>query len=73
MVKREIAARLACGCRLAFRENAGGPVTVIVQRKAETCTLSIHVAGMPLYDQRAAMRPATRLAPPPQPDYEEEG
>ena len=66
------AARLACGCQLAFRESTtGGGVTVMLQRKSETCTMSIHVAGMPLYDHRAAVRPSTRIHPEIQHDYED--
>jgi len=73
-----VSARLACGCRVTFRdadpkitERPGSPVTVILERKAETCTLSLHVAGMAIYDHRSAMRPSTRLVPQVQPDYEE--
>lgn len=71
-------AQLACGCRVTFRDaelkagdRPGSPVTVILDRKAETCTLSLHVAGMAIYDHRSALRPSTRLAPQVQPDYEE--
>jgi len=71
-------ARLACGCRVAFRdadpkstERLGSPITVILERKSETCTLALHVAGMAIYDHRSALRPSTRLAPQVQPDYEE--
>jgi len=72
MVKPLTTARLACGCILAFQDaGPGAPVTVVVQRKSEACALAIHVAGMPLYDHRAAVRPATRVTPPVQPDYEE--
>lgn len=64
--------RLACGCRIGFQGGGpGAPVTVVLNRKAETCTIAIHVAGMPLYDHRATMRPVTRLPPPIQPDYED--
>lgn len=67
-----LTARLACGCRVGFQGGgADNPVLVVLNRKAETCTLAIHVAGMPLYDHRATMRPATRLSPPVQPDYED--
>ena len=65
-------ATLACGCKLAFQTPpAGGGVTVLLERKAETCTLAIHVGGMPLYDHRSALRPSTRVPPPIQPDYED--
>ena len=68
----KLTARLACGCRVAFQDGSpGSPVTVLLERKAETCTLAIHVGGMPLYDHRSALRPSTRLSPPLQPDYED--
>jgi hypothetical protein len=68
----KLTARLACGCGVAFQDGApGSPVTVVLQRKAETCTLAIHVGGMPLYDHRSALRPSTRLTTPLQPDYED--
>ena len=67
-----LTARLACGCRLAFKAGSpGSPVTVMVERKAETCTLAIHVGGMAIYDHRSALRPSTRVNPPLQPDYED--
>jgi hypothetical protein len=67
-----LTARLACGCRLAFKSGSpGSPVTVVVERKAETCTLAIHVGGMAIYDHRSALRPSTRVNPPLQPDYED--
>jgi hypothetical protein len=66
-------ARLACGCLLGFRDGVqGSPVTVVVERKAETCTIPIHVGGLPLFDHREALRPATRPLAPAQPDYEGE-
>ena len=69
-----ITARLACGCLVGFRDGVeGSPVTVILETKAQTCTLSIHVGGMPIFDHREALRPATRPAAAPQPDFEEEG
>ena len=67
-------ARLACGCQLGFREGVeGSPVTVVVVTKAASCPMAIHVGGLPVYDHREALRPATRLAPHPHPDFEEEG
>jgi len=73
-----VSAQLACGCRVRFQEappkpgeRPASPITVILDRKAETCTLSLHVAGMAMYDHRSALRPSTRLAPQVQPDYEE--
>jgi hypothetical protein len=71
-------ARLACGCRVIFQtstpapgERPTSPITVVVERKAETCTLPIHVSGMAIYDHRSALRPSTRLHPQVQPDYED--
>jgi hypothetical protein len=51
MLKGFTNARLACGCRLSFRDGVeGSPVTVVVEQKAPACTLPIHVSGLPLYD-----------------------
>ena len=67
-------ARLACGCRLAFREGtAGSPVTVIVDRQAPGCVNPLHVKDLPLYDYREALRPSTRLGPIVDGEFEEEG
>jgi hypothetical protein len=67
-------ARLACGCRLAFREGVeGSPVTVIVDQKSSTCAIPLHVRDLPIYDFREALRPSTRLGPPEEEEYEEEG
>jgi ribosomal protein L16/L10AE len=69
-----LGARLGCGCRVAFRPGVdGSPVTVVLQAKADTCAMAIHVVGLPLYDHREALRRATRQLPEPQPDFEEEG
>jgi hypothetical protein len=69
-----VTGRLACGCALAFRAGVeGSPVTVVIDRKSDRCTLSIHVAGLPVFDHREALRPATRAIPTTQPDFEEEG
>ncbi|MEI6245922.1 MAG: hypothetical protein WCQ64_12860 [Acidobacteriota bacterium] len=66
-------ARLACGCIIGFREGQpGSPVTVVVNVKGIACALSIHVAGVPIYDHREALRPATRPLPPLHSDFEEE-
>ena len=66
-------ARLACGCTVGFREGAlGTPVVVVINGKGSACTLSIHVAGVPVYDHREALRPATRPLPPLHSDFEEE-
>jgi hypothetical protein len=65
-------ARLACGCRLDFRVGVeGSPVTVVIASKATGCPMAIHVAGLPVFDHREALRPPTRLTSMPQPDYEE--
>jgi hypothetical protein len=67
-------ARLACGCRLSFREGtSASPVTVVVDRVAPGCTNPLHVKDMPLYDCREALRPSTRLGPFLDADFEEEG
>lgn len=74
MLKGFTSARLACGCRLAFRDGVeGSPVTVVVDEKAPMCPLSLHVAGLPLFDYREALRPPTRPGPPAEEEYEEEG
>jgi hypothetical protein len=66
-------ARLACGCLVGFRDGVqGSPVTVILETKAAGCGIPIHVGGVPLFDHREALRPATRPVPHPQPDYEGE-
>ncbi|MGE3577348.1 MAG: hypothetical protein AB7I25_02725 [Vicinamibacterales bacterium] len=62
MLKGFTHARLACGCRLAFREGVeGSPVAVIVAEKAPSCALSLHVRDLPIYDYREALRPPTRF------------
>jgi hypothetical protein len=72
MKKYQPVARLACGCRLGFREGVeGSPVTVVITKKADACGMGIHVAGQPVYDHREALRPSTRLQPIIQPDYED--
>jgi hypothetical protein len=72
-LRRELlTATLACGCRLAFRAGVeGSPVAIVLQTKASGCQLSIHVAGLPIYDHREALRASTRFAPPVHSDYEE--
>jgi hypothetical protein len=65
-------AHLACGCRLTFREGVeGSPVTVVVAAKGPGCPATMHVAGLPIYDHREALRPATRPLPSVQSDWEE--
>jgi hypothetical protein len=67
-------ARLACGCRLTFREGtSGSPVTVVLDQVAAGCTNTLHVKDLPLYDYREALRPSTRLGPLVDEEFEEEG
>ncbi|MNC89412.1 hypothetical protein D3C83_53460 [compost metagenome] len=67
-------ARLACGCRLAFRDGVeGSPVTVLVDEKGTSCVIHLHVRDLPLYDHREALRPPTRALPLEEEEYEEEG
>ena len=73
MLKGFVHARLACGCRLAFREgSAGSPVLVVLDSKSTGCPNTRHVTGLPLYDYREALRPSTRLGPPEEEEFEEE-
>ena len=71
-------ARLACGCRLAFRAavrdaaHAGSPVVVVLDQKSTGCMNSRHVSGLPLYDYREALRPSTRFNPAEEEEFEEE-
>ena len=66
--------RLACGCRLSFREGVeGSPVTVMLDLKSPSCAVSGHMSGLPLYDYREAIRTPTRLLPPKEEGYEGEG
>ena len=74
MLKGFSHARLACGCRLVFRAGVeGSPITVVVDEKAPTCAIALHVRDLPIYDYREALRPSTRLGPPEEEEYEEEG
>jgi hypothetical protein len=74
MLKGFTRARLACGCRITFREGVeGSPVTVVVAEKSPGCPLTLHVQDLPLFDYREALRPSTRLGPPEEEEYEEEG
>jgi hypothetical protein len=74
MLKGFTNARLACGCRIAFRDGVeGSPVTVVVDLKSPGCPLTLHVQDLPLFDHREALRPSTRLGPPEEEEYEEEG
>ncbi len=74
MLKGFAHARLACGCRVAFREGVeGSPVTVVLETKGAGCAISLHVRDLPLYDYREALRPPTRFLPLEEEEYEEEG
>jgi hypothetical protein len=74
MLKGFAHARLACGCRLAFRDGVqGSPVTVFVAEKAAGCTLPLHVQQLPIYDYREALRPPTRIGARAEGEHEEEG
>jgi hypothetical protein len=74
MLKGFTHARLACGCRLAFREGVeGSPVTGVVDEKGIHCVISLHVRNLPVYDFREALRPPTRFLPIEEEEYEEEG
>jgi hypothetical protein len=73
MLKGFTHARLACGCRIAFREGVeGSPVTVVVEDKAAGCVMPLHVRDLPIYDYREALRPPTRFLPLEEEEYEEE-
>ena len=66
-------AQMACGCQLGFRHGvAGSPITDVITHKPEGCRVPIHVAGLPVFDHREALRPSTRHTPLIQPDFEEE-
>ena len=66
-------ARLACGCRVTFRDGVdASPYTVVVADKAPTCQIALHVRDLPIYDYREAMRPSTRISPAEHEDFEEE-
>jgi hypothetical protein len=74
MLKGFTHARLACGCRITFREGVeGSPVVVVVADKSPQCASTLHVAGLPVFDTRESLRPSTRLGPPEEEEYEEEG
>jgi hypothetical protein len=74
MLKGFTHARLACGCRIAFREGVeGSPVTVVVEMKSAGCASPLHVRDLPLYDHREALRAPTRLLPAEEGEFEEEG
>jgi hypothetical protein len=65
-------ARLACGCRLTFRDGTtGSPVLVVLDAKSTGCMNPRHVSGLPLYDYREALRPSTRFNPAEEEEFEE--
>ena len=72
MLKGFTHARLACGCKIGFRDGVeGSPVTVVVEEKAAGCLSGLHVRDLPVFDHREALRVPTRLLPPIEEDYEE--
>jgi hypothetical protein len=74
MLKGFTHARLACGCRVAFREGVeGSPVTVVVDQKGAGCVMSLHVRDFPVYDYRESLRPPTRFVAIEEEEFEEEG
>jgi hypothetical protein len=74
MLKGFTHARLACGCRIGFRDGVeGSPVTVVLDDKAANCMIPLHVRDLPLYDYREALRPPTRSLPAEEEEYGEEG
>ena len=74
MLKGFTHARLACGCRLAFRDGVeGSPVAVVVEEKGLGCGIPLHVRDLPIYDYREALRPPTRFLPMEEEEFEEEG
>ncbi|MPZ18807.1 MAG: hypothetical protein GEV06_12965 [Luteitalea sp.] len=74
MLKGFTHARLACGCRITFREGVeGSPVVVVVDERSPQCPSTLHVTGLPLYDFRESLRPSTRINPTGEEEYEEEG
>ena len=74
MLKGFTHGRLACGCRITFRQGVeGSPVIVVIAEKSAGCGISLHVRDLPLYDYREALRPPTRFLPLEEEEYEEEG
>ena len=66
-------ARLACGCRVEFRDGVdASPYTVFVAHKAAACQIPLHVRDLAIYDYREALRPSTRISPTEHEDFEEE-
>ena len=66
-------ARLACGCRVAFRDGVeGSRYTVFGSDKAAACQIPLHVRDLPIYDYREALRASTRIHHAEHEDFEEE-
>ena len=66
-------ARLACGCRVVFRDGVeGSRFTVVVDEKAPGCQVRLHVRNLPIFDYREALRPSTRAHHHQHEDFEEE-
>jgi hypothetical protein len=66
-------ARLACGCRVVFRDGVeGSPITFVVSEKAAGCQIRLHVRDLPIFDYREALRSSTRVSPAEHEDFEEE-
>lgn len=73
MTKGIQTARLSCGCQLRFQDGVeGSPVVVLIDKKAASCGLTLHVQDMAVYDCREALRASTRIRPLPEGEYEEE-
>ena len=74
MLKGFTHARLACGCRISFRDGVeGSPDTVVIDVKGISCVIPLHVRDVPLYDYREGLSPPTRSLPLEEEEYEEEG
>ena len=57
-----------------FREGVeGSPVTIVVDLKSPGCPSRSTCRIFPLYDYRESLRPSTRLGPPEEEEFEEEG
>ena len=63
-------ARRAAARRRSAPASRAAPSPSCLRARPRPARCPIHVGGLPIYDHREALRPATRLAPPPQPDYE---
>ena len=73
MLKGFSHARLACGCRLAFREgSSGSPLPVVLDTQTACWMGPRHAPSLTLDYHREALRPSTRLGPPGEEEFEEE-